>query len=317
MKAIWSWGRQVIKSFLDNNCSMHAAGLTYFSILAIVPILCVLLVAAQVCGLDDYAKQGVNDYLDKVITQVEHGQDDQLLTSLPIPTSEEDREKKRVAAEFFAQQAREVSNTLFSRIEAFDIKTFGWIGFGLLLWTVISSISMVEVSFNEIWAIKKPRPVWKRAYTYLGVALALPIFAALAMSPQILTCAKAIVTKIAGTTAVTARLGDGVVWLIDSWVIHVSVTFAVASIGFAAFFWLMPNASVRFRSALWGGMIVAVLFGGWMKLCAVAQVGIAKSSAMYGSFALVPIVLAWIYMSWQIVLLGACMTHAFAKADLT
>ena len=47
-----------------------------------------------------------------------------------------------------------------------------------------------------------------------------------------------------------------------------------------------------------------------MKICAVAQVGIAKSSALYGSFAFLPIVLAWLYMSWQIVLLGACITHA-------
>jgi uncharacterized BrkB/YihY/UPF0761 family membrane protein len=46
-----------------------------------------------------------------------------------------------------------------------------------------------------------------------------------------------------------------------------------------------------------------------MKLCAVAQVGIANSSALYGSFALFPIVLAWTYMSWQIVLLGAVIAR--------
>ena len=33
--------------------------------------------------------------------------------------------------------------------------------------------------------------------------------------------------------------------------------------------------------------------------------------AMYGSFAFLPIVLAWLYMSWQIVLLGECMVRAF------
>jgi uncharacterized BrkB/YihY/UPF0761 family membrane protein len=50
-----------------------------------------------------------------------------------------------------------------------------------------------------------------------------------------------------------------------------------------------------------------------MKLCAVAQIGISRTSAMYGSFAFLPIVLAWMYMSWQLVLLGANMVKAFEE----
>ena len=46
-----------------------------------------------------------------------------------------------------------------------------------------------------------------------------------------------------------------------------------------------------------------------MKLCAVAQVGISKSSAIYGSFSFLPIVLAWVYVSWEIVLLGAAFSR--------
>jgi uncharacterized BrkB/YihY/UPF0761 family membrane protein len=54
-----------------------------------------------------------------------------------------------------------------------------------------------------------------------------------------------------------------------------------------------------------------------MKVCAVAQVGIAKSSALYGSFAFMPIVLAWLYMSWQIVLLGANMVEVLGRKEKT
>ena len=75
-------------------------------------------------------------------------------------------------------------------------------------------------------------------------------------------------------------------------------------------FAVLPNRKVPFRDAVIGGFVTAFLFGAWVKICAVAQVGIAKSSALYGSFAFLPIVLAWMYMSWQIVLLGACITHA-------
>ena len=313
MKRIINWCKLTVSGFLLNHCSMHAAGLTYFALLAIVPILCVLLVAAKACGVDEYARKGVNDYLDAMITNVERGQDDELLSVLP-QGDEKEREKKRVAAEFFAKQAREISNTVFERVEKFDISTFGWIGFGLLLWTVISSIGMVEVSFNEIWKVARPRPVWKRAYIYLLMALGMPVFAALAISPHLLNIAKNIILATLGATWLTKWAGDGVIWVLDLSLFRFAVSFVLSGLGFAVFFSVMPNCKVRFRCAMYGGLITAVLFCGWGKVCAVAQVGIAKSSALYGSFAFVPIVLAWMYMSWEIVLLGANMVHAFETA---
>ena len=39
-----------------------------------------------------------------------------------------------------------------------------------------------------------------------------------------------------------------------------------------------------------------------------AQVGVANSSALYGSFAFLPIVLAWLYISWQIILMGSVLS---------
>ena len=79
---------------------------------------------------------------------------------------------------------------------------------------------------------------------------------------------------------------------------------------------MLPNCKVPWKYAWTGGFVTAFFFGAWVKLCAVAQVGIAKSSALYGSFAFLPIVLAWLYMSWQIVLLGACFTRELQKKSL-
>ena len=315
MKKSVSWGKRVIQGFLAHHCSLHAAGLTYFSMLALVPILCVLLVVAKAVHLDEYASREVNAYLDAAIANVEHGQDDPILKALPVSVSEEEREKKRVAAEVFAKQAKTIANTIFDRVREFNIRTFGWIGFSLLLWTVISSISMVELCFNEIWAIEKPRPIWKRAYIYLGVAFAMPIFATLAISPQLLNLAKSVILAICGQTELTKLAGDGVVWLIDLTAFRFAVSFVLSGLGFALFFLVMPNGKVRFKCAFRGGLITSALFCGWVKLCAIAQVGIAKSSALYGSFAFIPIVLAWLYMSWQIILLGANMVREF-EVDL-
>ena len=309
MKKAYLWVKSVVMRFLDCNCSMHAAGLTYFSMLALVPILCVLLTAAKACGADRIAKEQVNQQIEAWIAGVEHGQDDQV-AQLVAPSPEE-LAKKKAAAEELAKEARSLRDGLFERIDGFNIRTFGIIGFVFLLWTVISSIGMVEVSFNEIWAVERARPVWKRAYVYLGLVAVMPVFGALAVSVPVLSVAKNVIVSTLGATWLTQWVSDGLIWFIDSWLFRFVVTMFFSSLSFALVYWIIPNTKVPFRLAWRGGIIVAVLFGGWMKLCAVAQVGIAKTSALYGSFAFLPIVLAWLYMSWQIVLLGACVVRAF------
>ena len=307
---IFNWMKGSVLRFLDANCSKYAAGLTYFAMLSIVPVLCCILVAAKACQVDHYAKDEINRRIDAMITDFREGQNDTLLENLP-GFSKEDQVQKQAAAEEFAAQARQISDGLFSQIEKFDVSTLGWIGFGFLLWTVISSLASVEDSFNRIFSVEKARAIWKRAYMYLFIMVILPVLVAVAMSVPVLNIAKNIIVATLGANWLTKWAGDGLIYLLDSWLFRFSITFAFSSITFAFFYWVIPNCRVKLRHSLYGGMITALVFGAWMKLCAVAQVGIAKSSALYGSFAFLPIVLAWLYMSWQIVLAGACMVRQF------
>ncbi len=309
MKNIVDYFKRVIGGFLKNNCSMHAAGLTYFSMLGLVPILCIVLVTAKACSVDDYAQNYINSYLDTMISNIEHGQDEEVAFISAV--NDEEREKKRIAAEEFAHEARKISNSIFERIAKFDAKTLGWIGFGFLLWTVISSIGMVEVSFNGIWDVPKARPIWKRALLYLLIAVVLPIFAAVGFSVPVMGIVKDILASTIGATTLTKWVSDGLIWFLDSFIFRSAVMLGTATMSFAFFFWVIPNCKVYFRHAIYGGLVTALLFGTWLKVCAIAQVGIAKSSALYGSFAFFPIVLAWMYMSWEIILLGANMVKAF------
>ena len=83
-----------------------------------------------------------------------------------------------------------------------------------------------------------------------------------------------------------------------------------ASLAFALMIMFMPNTRVRLVPGLTGGVVTALLFIGWLRLCAWLQVGVARQGRIYGSFAVVPIVLAWVYVSWQIVLFGAEVAFA-------
>jgi len=309
ISSFYRWCKSIVDAFFAHNCSMHAAGLTYFALLAVIPVLCCILVAAKTCHVDHYARNAINARIDTIITNVEKGQDD---NSLPFDLfSDEEQEKKRIAAEEFAAVARDISNTLFERIDHFDVGTFGWIGFALLLWTVISSLGMVEVSFNEIWGIERPRPIWKRAYTYLFILIILPVLATVAMSLPVMNVVKNVIVATLGATWLTKWAGDGLVWFLAWSPFRLALTLLFASVFFGFFFWMIPNCRVPVRHAWWGGFITAFFFGAWVKICAIAQVGIARSSALYGSFAFLPIVLAWLYISWQIVLLGAIVVKSF------
>ena len=309
MKRILNWGKCVVKGFLDNHCSLHAAGLTYFSMLALIPVLCCIIVFAKMAKVDHYAQEQLNAQIDSLITNIEKGQESELAKL--TPQDEEKARKKKIAAEEFARQARDFSDRTFSRIAKFDVRKMGWIGFALLLWTIISSLGQVEICLNEIWDVGKPRPIWKRAYLYLFVATVMPILAILAMSMPILNVVKDVIVATMGATWLTKWASDGLIWFIDFWGFRLLISLGFASLAFGYFFWVLPNCKVRWRHAWYGGAITAVLFGAVMKLCAIAQVGIAKSSALYGSFAFLPIVLAWFYISWQVILLGGCIVRAF------
>jgi membrane protein len=191
------------------------------------------------------------------------------------------------------------------------VGTLGWMGLAMLLWTAVSTLGTVETAFNEIWMIKKARPVWKRFLLYGFISTILPLIIALSVSMPVLQVVKNILSTVFGVTSITKYAGEALINLLDSTVVSIAVSSFFAIMAFTLFLYIMPNRKVSFLSALCSGMATAALFGCWIKICAVAQVGIANSNALYGSFAFLPIVLAWAYMSWQIVLIGGSMTYAF------
>ena len=338
-----------LKSFSDHRCGLHAAGLTYFTILGFVPVLCMLMVTAKACGVGNFARDKINEQIDAFITRVEEGQKEAEAQAAAVPQevavavtnataevaapvpqgADVDAEKAKEAIykakaskdlalqarkfsnEIFDKQARKFSNEIFDKIDKVDLTTLGWIGFAVLMWTVISTLGHVETAVNEIWLVKKSRPMWRKVFVYLFIVIVLPVFMSLAVSLPILRLAKTALDATLGATSYTKWVGDALVNLIMSRLFGFFVTLAFASLAFAVLLKMMPNCRVGFRSSFRGGFFTALLVGGWMRLCTSAGVGISKSGAMYGSFAVVPIVLAWVFMSWQLILLGSCMSYAF------
>jgi membrane protein len=73
---------------------------------------------------------------------------------------------------------------------------------------------------------------------------------------------------------------------------------------------VMPNTRIRLRSAIFGGIAAGTIAQIVQWVYIKFQIGVSGYGALYGSFAALPLFLAWIQMSWMIVLLGAEISYA-------
>jgi membrane protein len=76
----------------------------------------------------------------------------------------------------------------------------------------------------------------------------------------------------------------------------------------------MPNTRVKFASGLTAGVIAGTGYQLFQGFYISLQVGAARYNAIYGSFAALPLFLAWLQISWVIVLFGAEISFAKQNA---
>jgi membrane protein len=73
---------------------------------------------------------------------------------------------------------------------------------------------------------------------------------------------------------------------------------------------VMPNTRISLRSGVLGGVAGGTIYQIVQWIYIKFQIGVASYSAIYGSFAALPLFLVWVQMSWMILLLGAEIAHA-------
>lgn len=300
-------GTLAVSGFKRSQCSLHAASLTFFSLMALIPVLAMTLAMARAFGGAELAKEQLNRQLDNWMVQMEQAAE---AKALEPGVEEQDGSEHHEITKTFSTQVREVADKLFAQIDQLGFGTLGGIGAVMLLWTVISVLGKVESSFNEVWGVEKPRTLVRKFADYLAVIMILPFLITAASTVPVAAMATRFMDQTVGGTA-----SDAFRSLLNSGLFKTSVTLVTGTLTFAFLLGFMPNARVKTVPALVGGFVTVVLFAGWLKLCAMLQIGIAKYSALYGGFAVLPILLMWVYISWQIILLGSEIAFALQNRD--
>jgi len=176
------------------------------------------------------------------------------------------------------------------------------IGMIILFWSVMSLLNHIESSFNHIWQISSSRPWYRKFTDYLTIMLIAPVFLILSGSITVFI-----------ETALSAFISKAPILSFFKPVISFLIKFApyfLTWLTLTVLFIIMPNTKVRFVPALVSGIVSGTILQILLWLYIDLQFGISKLSAIYGSFAAVPLLIIWLQASWTIVLLGAELSFA-------
>ena len=160
----------------------------------------------------------------------------------------------------------------------------------LLIVTALLLMFRIEVAFNKIWRVIEARTLINRIVMYWAVLTLCPIMigGSLALGAQNLLAA--------------FNLQEGV----PPWLQQFAI-FLLMWTTFTLIFLLVPNRKVKFRDAVAGAFLTAVLFE-IAKAGFVAYISNANFALIYGALATVPIFLFWLYLVWSVILFGASLS---------
>lgn len=176
------------------------------------------------------------------------------------------------------------------------------VGVVILFWSVMSLLGQIENSFNHIWQIPSSR-TWYRKFTdYLSIMLIAPVL--LILSGSITVFVNTQLSEFISGAPILNFFKPVVAFLVRF------APFFLTWIALTGLFIIMPNTRVRFVPALVSGIISGTLLQILQWLYIDLQFGITKLSAIYGSFAAIPLFIIWMEASWIIVLLGAELSFA-------
>jgi membrane protein len=176
----------------------------------------------------------------------------------------------------------QIADQLMGFVRNMKVAALGSVGAATLFITDISLLGTIENALNHSWGVVKGRTYFRKFTDYLSITVIVPIL---------------LVTALTLTASVTKSAGflKGLSFV---------ASFALVWAGYFVLYVFFPNTKVKWRPALIGAFVTALLWtiAQWAYIH--FQYGVTSYRAYYGALAAIPVFLVWIYFSWAIVLLG-------------
>lgn len=187
------------------------------------------------------------------------------------------------------------SETLIRYLNQFAAKVNQLSLLGALVFfaTAVTALLTIDRTMNQIWETDRPRSLARRLTVY---------WTFLTLGPLLLAGSVAVNGLIVSEVFGAARLQVVErVWLtLLPWLMTIG--------GLTLLYRLVPTAAVRWRDALLGALVAAVLLDLIKRALGLQLARLPTYTVVYGAFAALPLFLIWLYLLWLIVLSAALLT---------
>src|SRR5260364_337673 len=146
-----------------------------------------------------------------------------------------------------------------------------------------ATMMTIESAFNQIWRVRKPRPLAQRILAY---------WAALTLGPLLVGASLSISSWLLGQTLAARAVPPLVRWALAG------ATLPLSALAFTMLYLYLPHHRIRWRDAWIGGALAALAFELLKRGFGLYIRAFPTYAAIYGAFAAVPIFLLWVYLSW-------------------
>ena len=192
-------------------------------------------------------------------------------------------------------KGQEVARQIMAFVANVKVGVLGALGLVFLIYTVLSLLHKIEAAFNYVWRVERMRSLGQRFSSYLSVVLIGPVmvFSAIGVTATVMNNAwmqKLLAIEPFGTLIL---LGSKL------------VPYLLVGAAFTFIYMFIPNTRVKLGAAAVGGLVAGFLWQttGWAFAVFIASS--TKYAAIYSSFAILVLLLIWLYVNWLVLLLGS------------
>jgi len=274
IKGVYHYIKQVFTEFIEDDVLKYSASLSYYTVFSIAPLLIIII---SVCGAL-FGKEAIQKQL--------YGQINEFIGS-----------KAANEIQDIITNIHLTGNNIFATI----------IGIIVLLVGATGIFGEVQDSLNKIWGlrVKTKKTWWKLVINRL-------------LSFSIIICIGFVMMVSLVLNALIAAFGNFLARYFSEFsVIFLQITdnvlsFIITTFLFSLMFKILPDAKIKWKDVLIGGIITSVFFT-LGKLAIGYYLGSRNIATIYGAAGSVMIVMVWVYYSSIILYLGAEFTKVYAK----
>lgn len=287
-----------VNSLYRSRLPQMAAALAFRTLFAIIPMLVISVAAIGAFAEPDDVRSILYSALDSAgISDImvpdagDEARDPAPGTEPPTdgstPAASPDSEPVRLEA-FIAQ--------LIERMLSIPFGAIGAVGVLTLIYAAISMLIEIERAFNTIFRAQVGKSWGKRITQYWAIITLVPIllFTAFYVSEQFRGFGQGLLGPAAGS------------------VFSVAITSLLLLLAYT----IIPNTRVHMRTAIVGAIVAAVFWelAKWgFRQYLDFSVSYAK---LYGSMAVLPLFMLWVYLTWLIILFGLQVSYGLQHIEL-